>query len=303
MLNKYIVITPKYGLCNQLLCISKGIIIGIITNRNVIFKSFQLDFRDDNNTCDFHDIIDMEHLKRIIYNKNIHIYSLKIDCKKIITNTNQDISYITDFIPLLLYQSNFNERYLDIENPISAVLPNEYLELYNTINSNIKFHDKYIHIANNIKDKLKLINYSVIHLRLEDDSIHFLQKNSNKSLDEINNLYIEKYIKEIEIIKNKDINSSIYICTSLNIDDNMNNIFYNNLKLKYNLIDKNNYIDLIKIDQKYREIYAIIDFIIAKDGMYFIGSDWSSFSIYLYDHYKNTNKSCLLIDIWKSTCS
>jgi len=111
MLNKYIVITPKYGLCNQLLCISKGIIIGIITNRNVIFKSFQLDFRDDNNTCDFHDIIDMEHLKRIIYNKNIHIYSLKIDCKKIITNTNQDLSYITDFIPLLLYQSNFNERY------------------------------------------------------------------------------------------------------------------------------------------------------------------------------------------------
>ena len=64
-------------------------------------------------------------------------------------------------------------------------------------------------------------------------------------------------------IKNKDINSSIYICTSLNIDDNMNNIFYNNLKLKYNLIDKNNYIDLIKIDQKYREIYAIIDFIAA----------------------------------------
>ena len=303
MKNKFLVITPKYGLCNQLLSISKGIILGIISNRNIIFKSFQLDYRDVNNICDFHDIIDIEYLKNIINknNINIDIYSSKENHKKIITYTDTDISYIKDFIPILMYECNINEIYLDIENPISFKIPDEYINIYNNININLKFNDKYINIANTIKNNLNLINYSVLHLRLEDDSINFLKNSSkNKSFDEINKIYIDKYIKEIDIIKNKNINNSIYICTSLNINNNVNNQIYNDLKLKYNLIDKNDYIKLIDLDKNCREIYAIIDFIIAKDGIYFIGSDWSSFSIYLYNHYKNTKKACLLIDIWNT---
>ena len=86
MKNKFLVITPKYGLCNQLLSISKGIILGIITNRNIIFKSFQLDYRNSDNICDFHDIIDIEYLKNIIKQNNIDIdiYSFKIDCNKVL---------------------------------------------------------------------------------------------------------------------------------------------------------------------------------------------------------------------------
>jgi hypothetical protein len=40
---KFLIIRPKYGLCNQLLSISKGIIFGIISNRDVIYSNFQLD--------------------------------------------------------------------------------------------------------------------------------------------------------------------------------------------------------------------------------------------------------------------
>jgi hypothetical protein len=308
MKDKFLVITPKYGLCNQLLSISKGIIFGLITNRNVIFTSFQLDYRNVNNTCDFHDIIDIEHLKKIIIKNNIdvNIYSLRIDCKKVITNTDTPISYIKEFIPILMNDYNINEKYLDIENPISSVFPIEYNNIYNIININLKFNDKFINIANTIKNNLNLINYSVIHLRLEDDSINFLKNNSKKSFEEINEIYIKKYIKEIDLIKSKNSNNPIYICSSLIIDNNVNNNFYKDLKKKYNLIDKNDYIKLINIDididididEKCREINAIIDFIIAKDGIYFVGSDWSSFSMYLYNHYHNINKACFLINIW-----
>ena len=40
---KFLVVRPKYGLCNQIYCISKGIIFGLISNRDVIFSKFQLD--------------------------------------------------------------------------------------------------------------------------------------------------------------------------------------------------------------------------------------------------------------------
>jgi hypothetical protein len=303
MEKNFLIITPKYGLCNQLLSITKGLILGKITNRNIIFKSFQLDYRNVNNTCNFDDIIDIEHLKKLINKNNINIniysYPIKIICKKIITYEDTDISYIKNFIPLLINEYNVKEKYLDIDNPISCIIPNEYINIYNNININLKFNDKFINIANTIKKNLKLINYSVVHLRLEDDSINFLKtQNNNKSFEEINKIYIDKYISEIDIIKSINNDNIIYICTSLNIDNHINNQIYKDIKLKYNLIDKNDYIELIGINEECREIYAIIDFIIAKDGIYFIGSDWSSFSIYLYDHYINTNKACLLIDIW-----
>ena len=210
MINNYLVITPKYGLCNQLLSISKGIILGIISKRNIIFKSFQLDYRNDNIRCDFHDVIDIDHLKSILTKKNIDIsiHSKNINCKKIITYTNKEISYINDFIPILTYNCNINEQYLDIENPISCTIPNEYIDLYNHININIKFTDKYTDISNTIKKNLNLVNYSVIHLRLEDDSINFLKsKNEKLTFDEINKIYIEKYTKEIDIIKNINISN------------------------------------------------------------------------------------------------
>jgi hypothetical protein len=254
------------------------------------------------NVTQFDDIIDISHLKSILTSQNvmIDIISQNRNGKKVVTNNQEEeICYIKDFIPILFFSSNINEIYLDIENPISYDIPDQYINLYNYINTNIQFTDKYIKIAENIKSKLNLVQYSVIHLRLEDDSIHFLKDHSNKSLEEVNEVYIQKYTKELDIIKNKDNDIPIYICTSLAINDNVNNSFYKELKSKYHLLDKNDYIELIDTNNS-REIYGIIDYIIAKDGIYFVGSDWSSFSIYLNDYYKNNDKASLLIDIWQS---
>ena len=304
MERNFLIVRPKYGLCNQLLAISKSIIFAIISNRDIIYHSFQLDYRNTENICNFHDVIDIDHLQKIMNNISIKIYS-KMEDKgvKIITTGNQDISLIKDFIPFLTDNNNKNEKYLIIDNPISANIPNEYIKLLNYINLNIKFTEKYIKIAHDIKTNLNLTNYICIHLRLENDAINFIKDQQKKGYgtDFINNIYKNKYIDELNLLMKYYPNKKIYICTSIGTDTDTNadiNIdFYNNIKNKYKLIDKNNFIDK---KSTCREIYGIIDFIIAKDSDHFIGADWSSFSIYLYEHNISKKKTTKLIDIWKT---
>jgi hypothetical protein len=313
-MKNFLVITPKFGLCNQLLSISNGIICGLISNRDIIFKGFQLDFRNSENICNFDQVIDIEYIQNIINNKNINVklYSnTDIIGNKINTFTDLDISYIEDFIPLLFKKENINIEYLNIENPISTIIPNQYHEDYKYINLNLKFTKKYIDIAESIKNKLNLHLYSCIHLRLEDDSINYMKSITNKyDLNTINEIYINKYLKEIDYLHNNIINirnlnnlnnnneHKIYVCTSLNIDNNLNNEFYKTIKEKYNLLDKNDIINIFNEKTDCREILAIIDFIIAHESIYFIGSDWSSYSIYLYNNHIYNGKSAKLIDIW-----
>jgi hypothetical protein len=126
------------------------------------------------------------------------------------------------------------------------------------------------------------------------------EQNKNLTKDEINKLYIDKYLDELEYLKN--INHPIYICTSLCINENENNTFYKDIKNKYNLFDKNDFINNEDLGQ-YREIFGIIDYIIAQESIYFIGVDWSSFSIYIHEHHKHYNIASKVIDIYKTIMS
>ena len=300
MNNKFLIVRPKYGLCNQLHAISKGIIFAIITRRNIYFNSFQIDYRNENNICEFHEVIDIVHLQKIVDQYNIKIYSdMNINGKKIETLTNINISYIKDFIPLLFYNNNINEDYLDIDNPICAVIPTEYNNILNYINLNIKFSDKYINIANNIKNMLNIKTYGSIHLRLEDDGINFIKNLKNLDFESVNNMCKQKYINELDNITNKF--DGTYVCTSLIINENVNNDFYKELKIKYNLIDKNDIINIIDIKNDCREIYGIIDFLIAKDSIFFIGIDWSSFSLYVYNNHVAFSKYTKIINTLQET--
>lgn len=303
MNKKYLIIRPKYGLCNQLLSISKGIIFSHITNRDLIFAGFQIDYRDENNICDFDSIIDINHLQNIVnmLNFNLKIYSNQnVNSQKIKIVSTEKISYIKNFTHYLFHRDNVNIEYLDVDNPISAEIPDKYEMIFKNININIKFIHKYIELANDIKKKLKLNNYICIHLRLEDDAIHFMKQNNTK-IDEsfINEIYKEKYLDELNYLNDKKISYNIYICTSLFINNNINNSFYQDIKKKYNLLDKNDFINNEDLG-KYREIYGIIDYIIAKESIYFIGADWSSFSIYINDHHVNNNIASKLINIYET---
>jgi hypothetical protein len=306
---KFLIIRPKYGLCNQLYSISKGIILGIISNRDIIFNGFQLDYRNIENICNFNEIIDINYLQYLLDNSNLNlkIYSdINVDSKKIITNSNIEISYIKNFIPLLFESENLDEKYLDIDNPISFNIPIEYDHIIKYIDFNIKFTEKYINLSNKVKQHLGLNNYICIHLRLENDGINYLydthlkDKKNNFDKNYVNDKCKELFKNEISTLHSIN-NNKIYICTSLIIDNNDNNQYYNDLKKIYNLIDKNDIIQLPEINEvcNCREIYAIIDFLIAKDSMYFIGTDWSSFSIYIYLNHIYSNKNANMIKLWE----
>ena len=70
-----------------------------------------------------------------------------------------------------------------------------------------------------------------------------------------------------------------------------------------NQIDKNDIIRELNFDlggKKCRELYGIVDFIIARDSNYFIGCDWSSFSLLIYNNHIFRNKKTKLLNLWKN---
>ena len=142
---------------------------------------------------------------------------------------------------------------------------------------------------------------------MEDDAIDFIEKKMNMdNVELINDIYKQTYIQELERLFKLDLN--IYVCTSLCMFENKNNLFYKIIKKKYNLIDKN---DIIKnydlnndLNNEYnqRELYGIVDYIIALDSEYFTGCDWSSFSIAIKNNHMHDNKMYNLLNIW-NMCS
>ena len=207
---KFLVITPKNGLCNQLLSITKGIILGIISNRDIVFNSFQLDYKNHNNICDFDRVIDLPHLRNILSNLKIDmaLYS-NATIKGTLLNKGVDnniqIMHIKELIPLILNDVNKDIEYLNIDSPITAEIPKEYSNIHTAINLNIKFTDYYIGKANEIKMRLNMPatdSYTCVHLRLENDAINFMKDHNNKlDFDMINEIYKNKYTEEFEALK------------------------------------------------------------------------------------------------------
>lgn len=307
MSKKILIIKPRYGLCNQLSSISKGIIYGYLSNRDIIFNGFQLDYRHDDNLLDFHEVINIHELQKTLlkYNLNIKVSSNKnIIGKKIDTLDEEDISHIKDFIPYLFNINNENEPILDIGNPITSKIPIEHMKLQNLIEGEIQFSNKYNIMAKNIIRTMGLKDYICLHLRLEDDAINYmkiLKGYNNVDVNPINLFYKNKYLERLDFLKKNKLTDTqkIYVCTSLGIDENTNNDFYNEIKKEYNLYDKTNIMNInISEDCKCREIYAIIDFIIAKNSAHFIGIDWSSFSLQIYNSHMDKGKPAELINIW-----
>jgi hypothetical protein len=202
MSKKILVITPRYGLCNQLSSISKGIIYAFLTNRDIIFNGFQLDYRHDDNLMEFHEVINIEELQKTIYKYNLNIIvssNKSIIGEKIDTHNEKDVSHIKDFIPYLFHENNINKEVLYIGNPISSKIPIEYMKLQNLIECEINFTLKYNLMAKNVIKSLGLKNYICIHLRLEDDAINYIKIKKgfiNVDIDLINDSFSEEELQK-----------------------------------------------------------------------------------------------------------
>lgn len=302
MNNQIFVLEPRCGLCNQLNCIAIGVVLGVMYNRNIYFHGFQLDYMNENELTNFEEIININHLIQIIELIDVKIkilksISLNVNSVPKINTNDEIINNVKDIFSYLSNDCNMKEKILNLKNPISSYIPDEYQNLFNYIKLNIKFHDKFYKIANEIKEKYELVDYCCMHLRMEDDVLEFFEKKLNKDITDINDIHKQMYLNELNTINYNEI--KIYICTSLDICENKNNLFYKIIKKKYNLIDKNDIINNYKLSNKteQRELYGIIDYIIATDSIYFIGSDWSSFSIAIKNNHEHHKKDYNLLKI------
>ncbi len=302
MNNKIFILEPRAGLCNQMNCITIGIVLGILYKRDLYFNGFQIDYMNENILTNFDKIIDVSKLKKICKKYKINILDnidFNIDDVPILNTSNESINNTKDIFSYLSLEDNLNINILNLKNPISTFIPDEHQEIYNNIKLNIKFNQKFYKIAKDIKKQYKLDNYCCIHLRMEDDAIEFIEKKLNKdNVELINDIYKQTYIQELERLLNLDLN--IYVCTSLCMFENKNNLFYKIIKKKYNLIDKNDIIKNYDLNNEHnqRELYGIVDYIIALDSEYFSGCDWSSFSIAIKNNHMHNNKMYNLLNIW-----
>ena len=312
-MNKIFILEPRAGLCNQLGCISLGILLGIMYNRDIYFDGFQLDYKNEEQLIDFKKIININALKTFVQKKGFHINILDAlttdnqhKVQNIYSERSSMIRDIKDIYSVLELKENQDAMILNIKNPISTYIHENMKSLYEDIKLNICFNEHFVNIADRIKKHFQLKNYCCIHLRMEDDAIDFMKRLLNKNNFElINDIYKQVYLSEIEKIVEKNV-KYIYVCTSLNIYENKNNLFYEIIKKKYNLIDKSDILNKIQFEGidmalNRRELYGIIDYIIAQDSLYFVGCDWSSFSLAIKNHHDSKNKSSNLLKIWK-TC-
>jgi len=287
---KIFIITPRGGLCNQLITITNGIIYGHYFNRDIYFNGFQIDYKN-NEYIDLTSILNLNKLNETINNLKLSTnILLDLNNNEHYKIENNDLS-IKDLYKLIIEKNDIH--ILHIGNLINVNLPEDgYLNIINTINNSFEFSDDYIKKANLIKKSLNLSKYACVHLRLEDDALNYYSKHLNINIDDFNNITKLKYVKEFNDLT--QFYENIYVCSSLIIQNNINNDFYKEIQNKYRFIDKNNFINKDDIN-KYRELYAIIDFIIAKDSDYFIGNQNSSFSYFINNFLKSSNKTSKLL--------
>lgn len=282
------IISPRIGLCNQLQCIVKGILLGIKYNRNVYINKFQINlYRND--LCDINEILNIDKINNYLLSKNIENckiitnidkeiinnlenYKLpKIDYNKVSTelfinnhieeDIDKSIIYLGNLVSLCIWQS-FAYHWVDYNN------------LYYNLMSNIVFHDKFYQLKDFIKNNLNLVNYTTVHLRIEDDALNHFSHCYKKSVSTYNKLLLSFYEKKMKQVTNR-----MYICSGMLKYDNTINFHYYKKMMSENplLCDKKN----IKIDSYYlnnRELIAIIELLLAYDSDKFIGCGISSFS-------------------------
>ena len=297
---KIFIVTPRGGLCNQLVSITNGIIFSNYFNRDVHFNGFQLDYKNPDEYIAFEKILNFKKLQKSINDLDLKVnIIIEVDYNKkykMIENANLCIK---DMCSEINKRENKNIDILNIGNLLNVNLPPNdvfnYPNISNILNTSFEFSEYYDECVNYIKKSLNLKQYACVHMRLEDDAINYFSEYYKINKEDYNKNTQNNYIKEIDDIKNnKKTNKKIYICSSLIIQDNMNNDFYREIKKKYSLVDKNHLINKDDIN-KYRELYAIIDFIIAKDADYFIGNNPSSFSHFINNYFKVKNKESKMI--------
>ena len=71
MKRKIFIITPRGGLCNQLITIANGIIYGHYFKRDIYFDGFQIDYRNNDKIIEISKVLNLIKLQETINMLNL----------------------------------------------------------------------------------------------------------------------------------------------------------------------------------------------------------------------------------------
>jgi len=332
----------KMGLTNQLFCLSRGIneaiqnrsTVVVIDNflcdynldkytnisnildlekMNIYFKKYNLilvdkynfDFKLLNVTYGTSDIkLDITQYinekynqnEKLFINKNINMNKIQGDpCYGVKKNIwikyklNNDI-IIDEYTENLTKDIDYtNDNYIKCNMGWPSKTYDTFLDILNHITYNKQFFD----ISKRLLSDINLTNkVNLIHLRLEDDGINHWAKMNKMSKANFKKKLENKYIQLIQEYIDKN-NITILLSSSFNnkvID------FLNNNKYNYFISNKKYF--------EYRELNAVVDFIISKQcNNVFIGNfnlngnNGSTFSYYIYKTLNSNNIIYKYIDL------
>ena len=218
--NNYIyymfVVSPRFGLCNQLFSIIKSILLGIHYGRNVYIDQFQKNYSDCNSLCDINEILNIDKINHFLVEHNIS--NCKIISSFDFTNyydfsnfflPNVDYGHLVNMNYINNYiDENIHQEIIYLGNPVSLCIQKSFNmswsdknNLFYLLSGNIFFQDKFYALKEEIKSINNLSDYATVHLRIEDDMLHHGVHVHKIPLHEYNEKLLNYYNNKIPPIK------------------------------------------------------------------------------------------------------
>jgi hypothetical protein len=280
-IDKYIKIdfnTTGWGLFNQLISFTNSIIIANQANRHIYDPRVLVNYNSFE-SIPISSVIDIDGLNQVL--KSLNIHTRIVNHNKII-NWTKSLNYdgttlISNHLPIICNNiSSQNTKYLNTGNMFNLTLQkSEYISnIERQIFCSLPFTPRFYEILNYCKEHFLTDNYSVVHLRLEDDWINFSKhdKNFTQHSEDLFGRYLDKMNETFES------DDKIYLATHLLKSSNVNNSMVDRIKDRYkNLVPMISWRDVFDMPVG-REIDALVDYIICINANKFIGTVGSTFS-------------------------
>lgn len=283
---------PFTGLVNQLIALVNGITMGAIYNRDVVVHGFYPNYHS-RQIIPLSQVIDLPKLNNLLQERKLEI---KVDDnlptqKWYFFNIAQYygsehfLGSIGQHLPPDRDVNMGLSFHFEFYHSPSPIFKDFFLSLYHTL----PYNERYYQLAQKYRQTLNLHDYNVLHLRLEDDMLKFLNKGIiPDSISEIQD-YMIKIIRE-----RFPVDEPLYVATGLGKYPNQCNTIMKTLGEIYPQLKISS---LEEIKNEGRELTALVEYLICREGKKFTGHYNSTFSQLLDNFYSTQGKSTGLYHI------
>lgn len=273
-----------HGLVNQLYALINGIMIGHFTDRLISVRDF----------CPNYNTNEKLSIGKVFDIGRLNVVLRELGLKTQVGTNGRGYSTVrhrlnikdVDDIAILKILNDLKEPAIDLDFTwftqfVKSSRP-DIKSMFFELLTRLPFKREFTEVVESLKNRLQLSNYKVIHLRLEDDMIKFRTETSGDK--EFGEKQRQSFIGRIkELFSSED---KLFIATDLGKSENR----YNNV-LEQLLIDYPNARTSKGWREHHpgipvgRELDAIIDYLICRDGEFFLGDSSSTFSTVLMESF------------------